>query len=341
VGLTYLSRRDIVHIVVLGAGALGSILGGYIAETGEDVTLVGRKAHVEAIRTDGLVIEGMRGRHVVRNIRAVTELRDVGSADVLILAVKSYDTGAALASMAHLRSKVGAVLSVQNGGGKDEALADALGQEAVVGATSIVGGAMPEPGRVTHTNEGGTWIGEFDGRRSARVEAIARLFHRAELKIEVRDDIRSAIWCKLNQMVPAAALACVTRLHVHEMYQDPSLAALFVELTHEVAAVADRLKIPLVDCQGFPVKTLCAQPFEAAVESIIARGRIMEERGMTQVKISTLQDLERGKRTEAEHVIGYVVGLAAAHGVAIPKLDLLYRVIRGAEAAQRPMTNSQ
>jgi 2-dehydropantoate 2-reductase len=323
-----------VHTVVVGAGALGSILGGYVAETGEEVTLVGRRPHVDAIRAHGLVIEGMRGRHVVRNIRAVTDPRGLASADALILAVKSYDTTEALASLSHLRGKIGAVLSVQNGGGKDEALAETFGRDAVVGATSIVGGAMPAPGRVIHTSEGGTWIGEFDGRRTARVEAIAEVFRKAGLRIEVRDDIRSAIWCKLNQMVPAAALACVTRLHVHEMYQDPSLAALFVELSREVAGVAARLDIPLVDCQGFPVKTLCSQPFETAVESVIARGLAMQERGMTQVKISTLQDLERGKRTEAEQVIGYVVGLAAAHGVAVPKLALLYRVIQGVEAAQ-------
>ena len=330
-----------MHTVIVGAGALGSILGGYLAETGEEVTLVGRKSHVDAIRADGLRIEGMRGRHVVRGMRVTTDAREVTAADTLILAVKSYDTAEALASLAHLRGKVGAVLSVQNGGGKDEALAEAFGRDAVVGATSIVGGAMPAPGHVIHTNEGGTWLGELDGRRTARVEAIAEVFRRARLPVEVRDDIRSAIWCKLNQMVPAATLACVTRLRVHEMYQNPSLAALFVELSREVAGVAARLGIPLVDCQGFPVKTLCSQPFDAAVESVIARGKGMQERGMTQVKISTLQDLERGKRTEAEHVIGYVVDLAAAPGVAVPKLALHYRVIRGAEAAQLPMTKSQ
>jgi 2-dehydropantoate 2-reductase len=312
-----------------------------MAETGEEVTLVGRKPHMDAIRADGLIIEGMRGRHVVRNIRATADAREVSAADNLILAVKSYDTAEALASLAHLRGKVGTVLSVQNGGGKDEALAEAFGRDAVVGATSIVGGAMPAPGRVIHTNEGGTWLGELDGRRTARIEAIADAFRRATLPVEVRDDIRSAIWCKLNQMVPAATLACVTRLRIHEMYQDPSLATLFVELSREVAGVAARLGIPLVDCQGFPVKTLCTQPFEAAVDSVIARGKGMQERGMTQVKISTLQDLERGKRTEAAHVIGYVVDLAAAHGVAVQKLALLYRVIQGVEAAQLPMTNDQ
>jgi 2-dehydropantoate 2-reductase len=305
-----------------------------MAEAGEEVTLVGRKPHVDAIRADGLIIEGMHGRHVVRNVRATTAARELTSADTLILAVKSYDTTEALACLRHLRGKVGAVLSVQNGGGKDEALAEAFGRDAVVGATTIVGGAVPAPGHVIHTNEGGTWIGELDGRRTARVDAIADAFRKADLRIEVRDDIRSAIWCKLNQMVPAAALACVTRLHIHEMYQDRSLAALFVELSHEVAGVAARLNIPLVDCQGFPVKTLCSQPFDAAAESVMARGRVMQDRGMTQVKISTLQDLERGKRTEAAHVIGYVVDLAAANGVAVPKLALLYRVIQGVETAQ-------
>jgi 2-dehydropantoate 2-reductase len=322
-----------VHTVIVGAGALGSILGGYIAETGEEVTLVGRKLHVEAIRRDGLVIEGMRGREVVRMLRAVPDPTEVSSADILILAVKSYDSPETLASLAHLRGKVGAALSVQNGGGKDEALARVFGQDAVVGATTMVGGTMPEPGRVIHTNKGGTWIGEFDGRPTARVEAIADIFRKAGLPIEVRDDIQSATWCKLNQMVPAAALSCVTRLHMHEIYADPSLAALFVELSREVAHVAERLGIPLEDYQGIPVKTICCQPFDQAVESVMARGRIMRERGMTGVKISTLQDLERGKRTEAEDTIGYVVRLAAEHKIAMPQVAILHRIIQGVEAA--------
>jgi len=323
-----------VKTVIVGAGALGSVLGGYFAQVGADVTLLARKLHAEAIRKQGLRIGGMREEQVVRNLRAVSDPAEVASADLLILGVKSYDTQDTLASLGHLRGKVGAAISIQNGGRKDEELGDAYGRDVVVGATTIVGATMPEPGRVIHTNEGGTWIGEFDGRRSARVEAIVDLFRKAGLPIEVREDIQSAIWCKLNQMVPAAALSCVTRLHIHEIYQDRTLATLFVELSHEVARVAERLGIPLVDCQGFPVKTLCSQPVDAAVESVMARGRIMQERGMTGVKISTLQDLERGRKTEADHVIGHVVRLADAHGVAIPKLQLLFRVIQGVEAAQ-------
>lgn len=321
--------------VIVGAGALGSVIGGYFAQAGEDVTLIARKAHVEAIRARGLEIGGVRGRHVIRDVRTVVDPHEVGSADLLILCVKSQDTPQVLASLGHLRGKIGAVLSVQNGGRKDEELAEAFGQEAVVGAMTLIGASMPEPGRVLHTGNGGTWIGELDGRPSARVEAIAELFRKAGLPVEVHSNIRSATWCKLNQMVPAAALSCVTRLYLHQIYLDRGLATLFVELCREVAQIAERMRVPLEDFRGFAVKTVCSLPFDEAVESVIARGRAMVEQGVTQVRISTLQDLERGKVTEADHTIGYVVRLAATLGLAVPKVELLYRIIHGAEVAQQ------
>jgi 2-dehydropantoate 2-reductase len=323
-----------VNVVVAGAGALGSVLGGYFARAGADVTLIARRPHVEAIRARGLLIDGRRGPQIVRNVKAVVDPAEVQSVDLLIMCVKSQDNQEALASLRHLRGRIGAAISFQNGGRKDEELAEAFGPDAVVGATTLVGASMPEPGRVLHTNDGGTWIGEFDGRPSARVEAIADLFKKADLPIEVRPDIRTAIWCKLNQMVPAAALSCVTRLCIHQIYLDRELATLFVAISREVAQVAERLGIALADFRGFAVKTVCTLPFEEAVESLVARGRAMQEQGMTQVKISTLQDLERGKPTEADQTIGHVVRLGGRLGVPLPTLDLLYRIVRGTEAAQ-------
>lgn len=325
-----------MQVVILGAGALGSIVGGYFADAGAHVTLVARKAHADAIRTQGLTIDGVRGRRSVRGLEATDDPASIESADLLLLCTKSYDTASALAAARHLKGRVGAAVSLQNGGRKDEELAQAFGAEAVVGAMTLVGGALVAPGVVHHTNDGGTWIGEFDGRRTPRVEAIERLYRDAGLKLEVVRDIRSATWCKLNQMVPAALLSCLTRLHIHEIYLEDRLARLFVELSREVGAVAPHLGVALEDFPGFAVKTVCMLPFETAVESIQARGRLMRDRGMTQVKISTLQDLERGKRTEAEHVIGHVVRLAAQHKVHVPKLELLYRILQGIEAVRRP-----
>jgi ketopantoate reductase len=136
-------------------------------------------------------------------------------------------------------------------------------------------------------------------------------------------------------MVAAASMACATRLCLHQILLDRGLAALFVELIREVAGIASRLGIPLDDFRGFVVKTLSTIPFEDAVESVIAGGRTMRDRGLTQVRISMLQDLERGKRTEADQTLGHIVRLAADLGVPVPKVELLYRILRGTEAAQR------
>ncbi len=322
------------QVVILGAGALGSIVGAACAEAGAEVTLIARKPHVEAVRERGLVIEGLKGRRTVGGLRAETEPSAVRGADLLVLCTKSYDTGPALAAAAHLRGHLGAALSLQNGGRKDEELIEAFGPEAVVGAMSLVGGALVGPGVVRHTNDGGTWIGELDGQRTQRVGAIEALLRKGGLPVQIADDIRSATFCKLNQMVPAAVLACVTRLHLHEIYLEDHLARLFVDLSREVAAIAPHLGVELDDYPGFAVKSVCILPFDTAVESVKARGRSMRDKGMTGVRISTLQDLERGKRTEAEQVIGHVVRLAAAHKVPIPKLDLLYRILRGIEAVR-------
>ncbi len=332
-----------MKVIIAGAGALGSVLGGYLAEAGAEATLLARPAHAQAIQADGLLVEGLRGSRRVRGIRAVANAAELSAADVFILAAKSYDTAAILGECRHLRGKVGGALSVQNGGGKDGALADVFGKDAVIGATCIVGGALTGPGRAVHTFDGATWIGELDGTSSARVERIAELFTAAALPVEVRSDIQSATWCKLNQMVPAAALSCLTRSPLHRIYLDRALAALFVDISREMAPIAECLGIPLADYQGFPVKTLCTQPFEAAVDSIQARGKAMEQRGMTNVKISTLQDLERGRRTEADHTIGYTVRLAATYGIPVAKLGTLFDVIEGVErmaAHSSPLTSA-
>lgn len=163
-----------MRTVIAGAGALGSVLGGYFALAGADVTLTARRAHVEAIRARGLLIDGMRGPQIVRDLRTVVDPGEVLSADLLILCVKSYDTSSVLASLGHLRGKVGAAISLQNGGRKDEELADAFGRDVVVGATTLVGATMPEPGRVLHTGNGGTWIGGWPPCSSSSPERSPR-----------------------------------------------------------------------------------------------------------------------------------------------------------------------
>jgi 2-dehydropantoate 2-reductase len=322
-----------MRTVVVGAGGLGSVVGGYLAMAGHPVTLVGRGAHVEAIRKDGLEILALDGRHLVKDVRATDDARTVAAADLLILCVKTYDSDAALKGVAHLSGRIRCALSLQNGVLKDKVLGGVFGPESVIGATTMIGATLAGAGTVRYTAPAATYVGEFDGRESERVVAVAETFRKANLRTEIAPDIRSAIWCKLNHILPSAALSVLTRLEFHRILKDRTLATLFVELTRECAALAKAQGIPLGDFPGFHVKRLCEAPFPEAVASVQEDGRRMEETGMIHVRISMLQDVERKKRTEVEEIIGYVVREAARMHVSVPKIELAYRLVKGVSDA--------
>src|SRR6266545_1490799 len=139
-----------MRVVVLGAGGLGSVVGGLLADAGVHVTLIGRPAHMEAIGYYGLRMVGVRGDRTVRgNLSLATHPKEAeGDFDYLFLTVKSKDTATALEDAAPLRDRVGAALSFQNSIVKDQALAEWLGSDRVVGAATIEAATLAEPGMV-------------------------------------------------------------------------------------------------------------------------------------------------------------------------------------------------
>lgn len=324
-----------MHTVIVGAGGLGSVVGGYLAKAGYPVTLIARLAHVKAIRDNGLEIAGLDGRHLVREVQATDNPKTVTTAELLILSVKTYDADEALKGVAHLSGRVRCALSLQNGMLKDKALGVVFGLESVIGATTMIGATLAGPGRVLYTAPAITYVGEFDRRETDRVRAVAEMFGKAGLKAQIASDIRSATWCKLNTILPSASLSVLTRLEFHRVLKNRTLAALYVELARECAQLAKAKGIPLNDFPGFEVKTVCEAPMEEAVAFLQEQGRRMEEAGMTNVKISMLQDIERGKRTEVEAIIGYVVREAARLEIQVPKIDLIYRLVKGVSEAVR------
>ena|SRR5215211_4748890 len=136
----------------------------------------------------------------------------------------------------------------------------------------------------------------------------------------------------LCQIVPAAALSALTRLPYYQVCKHPDLAALFVDLTHECAAVACADGVQIGDYQGFNPYTLVTLPRAEAIAALIARGGAMEAQGLTEMRISMLQDLLRGRPTEVEETLGYVVRRAGDSGVDVPHTRFAYRVIRGVES---------
>lgn len=317
-----------MRFAILGAGSLGLVIAGYLAKSGHRVVVVGKPEQAATLKERGIEVVGPSNFQVP--VEAASLPEEVGPADYLIVAVKARDTLTALDRVAGV--EFGAVLSVQNGMAKDGQLAERHGWPRVVGATTILGATLLEPGRTQHTMAGATYFGEFDGSRSERVERLAAAFNEAGMKAEIPESILSAEWSKLCQIVPAALLSSVSRLEYYKVCKSRDLAELFVAITHECVAVAEAAGVRVEDYQGFPIRSLVDASYEQGVEMILARGANLERLGQTSVRISMLQDLLKGRKTEIEETAGYVVQKAREHDVAIPNVEFGYRVVRGVEA---------
>ncbi len=319
-----------MKIAVLGAGALGCVIGGFIAAAGYDVILIGRrKSHIDAINQKGLVITGFCGRRVVK-VPAVSNPLEVKDAELLILTTKTMDTNDALDSVKHLYRSVKCVLSLQNGMEKDAQLGQRFGLNKVIGGLTMVGGALLGDGLVEYAHEGVTFLGELDGRKTERIERIARVFNDAGLKTEIVEDIRAAEWTKLTLAVAFMAISSLTRVENQKVMRSPSLARLFVQLVKECASVAAKESVKLKRYAGMEViKRVVDADFGSAVDLVVKAGVELEKVGKTGFKSSMLQTILSGRKAEVEGTIGYVVKRARDFNVDVPGVAFCYTAING------------
>ena len=316
--------------MIVGAGSVGTVLAGYLAHAGNAVTLVARPGYADALNEVPVRVFGISQIEV--RVPVVGSLSS-GGPDYLIMAVKAPDTEAALAAVEGVTP--GTALSLQNGITKDDQLAAAFGRDCVLGATSIIGASMVKPGVAEHTFNGATLLGEIKGGSSERAERLAALLSLAGLRAETVPDVLSAEWSKLCQIVPAALLSALSRLPYYQVCLTEPLARLFVEITHECAAVAEVYGARVGDYPGFPIRTLIELPEPAAVAAVVERGRDLLARGMTAMKISMLQDVEKGRRTEVEATAGEVVHRGIARGIPTPVTTVGYQIVRGIDQASQ------
>jgi 2-dehydropantoate 2-reductase len=320
-----------MKIVILGAGALGSLFGAHLARAGEDVTLIAREARARSIQEQGVTVTGLANLTVPVHVTARPQ--ELQQADVLLVAVKTYDMETALESVAHLR--LGSALSVQNGLIKNEQLARRFGWEKTLGAAAHISAELLSTGAVRFTANEWFSIGELPEGTSARVEAIVAALTQAGIRAEASPQVRSIEWTKYVVNISWMALSALSRMETHRMFKHPDLAWIAAKLTREVAQIPVRLGIPLVDKGAFSAKTLREVAFEEAAANFRQVGERMEAQGATAHKVSILQDLERGRPLEFEAMFGYAVRKAAELGVSLPTVELCYRLIKGVAESLR------
>ena len=313
-----------MKIVILGAGALGTVLGAHLARAGEDVTLIARGQRAAYLQEHGATITGLVDFTVP--VRVVIDPSQVHNADVLIVTVKTYDMASALQSVKHL--DVGSVLSIQNGVLKDEQLAQTFGWAKVLGAMAALSGAVLPTGTVRFTVNQGLYLGELPEGTSSRVQTLGDTFARAGILAQVTSSIQSFEWAKYLAFVSWMAPAVLTRLETYKFLQEAQTASIVAAILHEMTQLATTSAIVLEDITFFPTKTLSQLAFDDLVTRLQQMGDELASQAPLH-KISTLQDAEQGKRLEVEETLGYAVRQSAALGIPTPTMGVCYNLIAG------------
>lgn len=294
-----------MRIAIIGAGAIGSVVAGYLAKAGEDVLLVGRQDQVDAISSHGLRIKGVRGEEKM-TLRAATKMDQ--SYDLVLFTVKTQDMEEAYQHNAEFLEE-GLVMTSQNGVQADNILSGHYDKDKIISSIVMFGATYVRPGEVTFNFEGNWIIGKPFVPKDPSVHRVADILKQA-FSVKVVDDIIGMKWLKLfinfNNCIPA-----LTGTSMQETFADMDLCRLSIMLLKEGLAVVESAKIELVSLPDFPKERtlrLAAMPVEQAAAVI---HQVLTNLSKEPLYGSILQSIMRGKTSEIDFINGEVVQLAS------------------------------
>jgi 2-dehydropantoate 2-reductase len=316
---------SIRRIAIIGAGAIGSTLGALLHRAGQNVLLIGRPAHVAAIRQDGLQVDGKMGNFIV-TIEATERLNF--RPDLALLTVKTQDVADALKANFTFLTDV-PVVTFQNGVWSDELAASLLSQKQILSAVVLMHVTYLSPGKVTVVYPGKLVLGRPFGPRDGQLEEVAQILNQA-VSTRLTDNIQGAHWLKLivnlNNALPA-----ITNYTMSQVYGNGCLRDLAVGLMREGLCVINRAKIRLESLPNFSVgltKLMSWMP--PGIAGRIAAKKVRRLTTLWPLLGSTLQSVQRGRPSEIDYLNGEIVELGKTYGEATPLntkiMDLVHQV---------------
>jgi 2-dehydropantoate 2-reductase len=316
-----------VKFAVVGAGAIGGYLGGWLAAAGEEVTFIARGANLAAIQAKGMRVIGEDGtERIAPDVRATAMLRDAGVHDVVLLTVKANQVADVAADLEHLCHDGTTIVTMQNGipwwyfqkhGGVHEGrpvraadpdgrIAAHIPPDRVLGSVVYPAATLVEPG-VVHVVEGKRFtLGELDGTTTPRAEAISATLTAAGFKAPITGDIRGEIWLKIWGNVSFNPVSALTHATLVDLLRFPLTRELCIGMMRETETIANRLGVT----------------FRVGIDRRIAGA---EKVGAH--KTSMLQDVEAGKALEIDALIGAVVELGRLTDTPTPHIDAVYACV--------------
>lgn len=303
-----------MKILVMGTGGVGGYYGGLLAQQGNDVTFISRGAHLYAIRHEGLKVRSVHGDFTVTPANATEDPSKLGPVDLILFCVKTYSTDEAAEAIRPAIGPRTTVLSLQNGVEAAERIGKVVGMEHVIGGTTWLSSAVEAPGVIKQVSQFRRIVfGELDGSRSERVQSIYEVLNQTGITVEISEDIRKVLWTKLVFIAAASSLGSLTRLPMGDYRSIPEARSLLTSLMQEVERVAR--------AQGIDLD-----------EGVVPNWLQFVDDAAPQIKPSMQLDVEAGRRTELESMIGVVGRKGRELGVATPAADFVYAALLPVES---------
>jgi 2-dehydropantoate 2-reductase len=316
--------------VIIGAGAIGNLVAGYLKLKDEDVSLVGTAASVEAIKKHGLKISGVRGNFSVK-IDISARLSE--KPDLAILACKTQDMQVALEENAGFL-KDASVITIQNGVQADYLAAKYLPKEKIISSIVMFGATYLEPGQVVHNFEGPWVIGRiFPGGPDQELLAASLLLDKAFPAV-ISEDIQGMKYLKI--FVNANnCLAAILGKSMQEAFADLDISRISIAIWKEGFEIINHAGINLVSLPGFPVENLTKLTAMPAQEAAKIFSGIMTKLSQEPLYGSVLQSIKRNRPSEIDYINGEFVAIAQRHGLSAPLNQELVRMVHQVEASKR------
>lgn len=305
-----------MKILVMGAGAVGAYYGARLQQAGEQVVLCARGENLRAMRERGLQVNSYKGDFKL-TVTATDGPAEFAPYDLVLFAVKSYDTEASARQLADCLAPDGVIMTIQNGVENEDLLCRHFPRTAVMGGNSRVGADLVSPGVLLHTALGFIEFGELDGAQSPRARRLAEIFKRAGIFGELTTDLKTLRWYKLMGNNGTNTVCTLSRSTLGQVFRDPDGLALVRTLMEETLAVGV--------AEGAKMDPARIEPYLQMV---------LKNLNVDAIKPSTLQDFEKGKRLEYDAISGAVVRAAQRHGIKVPATQTVNALLKMLDAAQ-------
>ena len=296
-----------MRIAIFGTGGIGGYFGGRLAQAGEDVVFIARGEHLQAMRTNGLRVDSVKGDFIIKPVQATDDPKQVGNVDMILVGVKAWQVPEAAQAMRPMVGPDTFVLPLQNGVEAPSQLAAVLGAEHVLGGLCGLMVFIAGPGHIRHAAvDPFIGFGELDNRPSERVKRLSQVFSRIQgIRLENPPDIHVGLWRKFLMITPSTGVGAVTRAPTGIYRSQPGTRRMFEQVADEICHVAWARKIALP---------------QDSVSWILARIDSMPP----EVTTSIQRDIMNGRPSELEALNGAVVRMGKEVGVETPVNAFIY-----------------